>query len=268
MSYVVLHFVSLYYTLFRQDVRKKSEYYRRRRFKRNSGIAALIHCHRIHVNLGRALIDRAAVGIRGPDTIRTTSKGLPELKRLVSEGKGVIMLTAHVGCWQAAMAELYCLNCPVSLLVHREEGDVDRHYFEHSGANIPFRIIDPTGYMGGVLEMMEVLRKGEVVSIMGDRIFGSDRKTAAVEFLGSKVKFPFSAFKLASATGAPIAVLFSCSNGSGTYEMSLEKIIRVPAHLGNSATDFLPYVDEYAKALESYTQRYPYQFFNFFNMWA
>jgi hypothetical protein len=136
------------------------------------------------------------------------SRGLRELKNLGGEGKGMIMLTAHVGCWQAAMAELYSLGAPVSLLLHREEGDVDRHYFEHAGIEAPFRIIDPLGYMGGVFEMMEVLKKGGVLSVMGDRAFGSDRKTVVVDFLGGKVKFPYSAFKLASATGAPLLSSF------------------------------------------------------------
>ncbi len=55
---------------------------------------------------------------------------------------------------------------------------------------MPFRIIDPLGYMGGVLEMMEVLKKGEVLSIMGDRVFGSDRKTVVCKF--SRRKGPVS----------------------------------------------------------------------------
>jgi predicted LPLAT superfamily acyltransferase len=179
----------------------------------------------------------------------------------------LILLTAHVGCWQIAMAQLSSLNAPVSLLLHREEGDVDLHYFEHTGISAPFRIIDPLGYMGGVLEMMDVLRKGEVVSIMGDRVFGSDKNTVSVNFLGGKVRFPFSAFKLASATGAPIAVHLSYKSGPASYDFMLERTIRVPADLGKTEEALRPYVAQFAEALESYTQRYPYQFFNFFNMW-
>jgi predicted LPLAT superfamily acyltransferase len=219
------------------------------------------------VNLGKALIDRATIGIRGPESITTTINDLEGLLRLVHEGHGLILLTAHVGCWQAAMAELSLLNTPVSLLLHREEGDVDRHYFEHAGISVPFRIIDPLGYMGGVLEMMEVLKRGEVLSIMGDRVFGSDRKTVPVNFLGGEVRFPFSAFKLASATGAPVAILLSYKSGPGSYEMTFEKVIRVPSGLGMSEKAFYPYVAQFAEALESYTERYPYQFFNFYNMW-
>jgi predicted LPLAT superfamily acyltransferase len=131
----------------------------------------------------------------------------------------------------------------------------------------PFRIIDPFGYMGGVLEMMEVLKMGELLSIMGDRIFGSDKNTVAVTFLGGKIRLPFSAFKLASATSAPVAVLFSHKSGPDSHELVLDRVIRVPSGAGRGGDAFRPYVAQFAEALESYTEQHPYQFFNFFNMW-
>jgi predicted LPLAT superfamily acyltransferase len=266
-SYALLNCVAVYYTLFRPAIRKKAGYYLARRFKTRNPLARLLHCYRIYVDLGKALIDRATIGIRGVKSIGIVSHDLDKLLALIREGHGLILLTAHVGCWQIAMAQLHSLDTPVSLLLHREEGDVDLHYFEHNGVSVPFRIIDPLGYMGGVLEMMDVLRKGEVVSIMGDRVFGSDKNTVSVNFLGGKVRFPFSAFKLASATGAPIAVHLSCKSGPDSYKFMLEKTIRVPADLGKKEEALRPYVAQFAEALESYTQRYPYQFFNFFNMW-
>jgi predicted LPLAT superfamily acyltransferase len=266
-SYALLNCVAVYYTLFRPAIRKKAGYYLARRFKTRNPLARLLHCYRIYVDLGKALIDRATIGIKGVESIDIVSRNLDKLLVLVREGHGLILLTAHVGCWQIAMAQLSSLNAPVSLLLHREEGDVDLHYFEHTGISAPFRIIDPLGYMGGVLEMMDVLRKGEVVSIMGDRVFGSDKNTVSVNFLGGKVRFPFSAFKLASATGAPIAVHLSYKSGPASYDFMLERTIRVPADLGKKEEALRPYVAQFAEALESYTQRYPYQFFNFFNMW-
>lgn len=266
-SYALLNCVAIYYTLFRPAIRKKAGYYLSRRFKTQNPLAQLLHCYRIYVDLGKALIDRATIGIKGVESIDIVSRNLDKLLVLVREGHGLILLTAHVGCWQIAMAQLSSLNAPVSLLLHREEGDVDLHYFEHTGISAPFRIIDPLGYMGGVLEMMDVLRKGEVVSIMGDRVFGSDKNTVSVNFLGGKIRLPFSAFKLASATGAPIAVHLSYKSGPASYAFMLDRTIRVPANLGKTEEALRPYVVQFAEALESYTERYPYQFFNFFNMW-
>ena len=267
IPYVVLGCVALYYTLFKPAVRKKAEYYLTHRFSTDTHPKRLLHCYRLYTNLGRALIDRASIGIRGLEYVSILSTCNDDLLRLVNEGRGLIMLSAHVGCWQAAMAQLRWPNTPVSLLLHREEGDVDRHYFEHSRTNVPFRIIDPMGYMGGILEMIEVLKRGEVLSMMGDRVFGSESKVVPVDFLGEKARFPFSAFKLSSATGAPVAVLFSHCSGPGKYEMSLEGVIRVPSGLGRSEKMFYPYVARFAGLLESYTDKFPYQFFNFYDMW-
>jgi predicted LPLAT superfamily acyltransferase len=266
-AYGLLSCVAFYYVLFRPDIRRKAGFYLARKFRDEGLLRNLVHCYRMYENLGKALIDRATIGIKGPRSMTIVFDDQKKVMDLIREGKGVILLTAHVGCWQATMERLRVFNTPVSLLLHREEGDIDRQFFEHTGAANPFRIIDPMGYMGGVLEMMDVLRAGELLSIMGDRIFGSDRNTVPVDFLGGKIRLPFSAFKLASATGAPIVVLFSHKSGPDRYELVLDRVIRVPSRVGRKEDAFQPYVVQFANALESYTERHPYQFFNFFNMW-
>jgi predicted LPLAT superfamily acyltransferase len=266
-AYALLNCVALYYTLCRPAIRKKTDPYLKRRFGTGNLFKRLLDCYRIYLNLGKALIDRAVIGIKGPQHMRITCSDQDVLAGLINEGRGLVLLTAHVGCWQAAMSALRSLNTPVSLLLHREEGDVDLHYFEHSGGPAPFRIIDPMGYLGGVLEMVEVLKKGEVLSIMGDRIFGDVKSTLIVKFLKDPVRLPFSAYKLASATGAPIVVLLSHKSGPDSYELTVEDVMRVPHDTGRPETVFYPYAARFAGALESYVQRYPYQFFNFFDMW-
>jgi predicted LPLAT superfamily acyltransferase len=183
-AYGLLSCVALYYALFRPDIRKRAGFYLARRFKNEGPFKKLIHCYRMYENLGKALIDRATIGIKGPLSVTIIFNDQKKVMDLIGEGRGVILLTAHVGCWQATMERLRNFRAPVSLLLHHEEGDIDRHFFEYTGAANPFCIIDPLGYMGGVLEMMEVLRMGELLSIMGDRIFGSDRNTVLVNFLG------------------------------------------------------------------------------------
>lgn len=266
-AYMVLGLVALYYTLFRPSIRKKADPYLKRRFGTGSVLKKFLNCYRIYENLGKALIDRAIIGIKGPGHMHIICNDHDLLLGLVREGRGLVLLTAHVGCWQAAMSALRVLNTPVSLLLHREEGDVDLHYFEHSGGQAPFRVIDPLSYLGGVLEMMEVLKRGEVLSIMGDRVLGDAKSTIRAGFLGDPVRLPVSAYKLASVTGAPIAVLLSHKSGPDRYELTVDDIIRVPHETGRPEEVFRPYAERFAGTLESYVQRYPYQFFNFYDMW-
>lgn len=268
MAYGLLLFVVLYYTLFRPSVRGRSRPYLQRRFPGRNPLARLCDSYRLNLGIGRILVDRAALGILGPEQLRVSLAGGEELKALLSEGQGLILVTAHVGCWQLAMSSLTALSTPVSLLIHREEGDLDRHFFEHGQGGPPYRIIDPAGELGGTLEMLQVLKDGEVLCIMGDRVLGGEAGTIRVDFLGAAVELPFSPYKLASATKAPLAVIFPYQNEAGGYALQVAKIIRVPENLGRAANAYRPYAAAFASALEEFVAAHPYQFFNFFDMWA
>lgn len=267
VAYGFLYVLILYYMLLRPDQRKKSEYYLRRRFADSSPLKLGMHSYRMSLELGKVLIDRAALGILGGRFLDISVQGKEQLLGLVGEGRGLILMTAHVGCWQVAMAALRFLRTRVNLLMQREEGDVDRHFFEHGGSESPFHIIDPRGYLGGSLEMLGVLKNGEVLSVMGDRLLGSDRSAVSVQFLGGEIAVPYSAYKIASATGAPVAVLLSSKSGFSMYKMEVAGVIRVPPDLGRKPTAYRPYAQAFASMLEEYTRKNPYQFFNFYDMW-
>lgn len=267
LAYFVLYFVVSYYMLFRPSARKKTEYYLSHRFPGLNFMEMFIASYRLSLEFGKILLDRAIIGILGPERMHVKFDGKEELLKLVKEGKGIIIVAGHVGCWQVAMSALHFINIPVSMHMQKEEGDVDRHYFEHAGMESPYRIIDPWGYLGGALEMVEVLKRGEILCVMGDRLFGNVNNAVEVDFLGERSLFPFSAYKVASATGAPIVVLFSYKTGVNSYELTFEKVIRVPEGVGRSGEKFIPYVSQFVESLDAFTKEHPYQFFNFYDMW-
>ena len=267
-AYCLLIFVVLYYTLFRPVVRNRSSHYLKRRFPEHAPLRMLWNSYLLSLGIGRTLVDRAILGILGTKHIYVSPEGTSKLAELLAEGRGLILITAHVGCWQLAMANLAALNSQVNLLIHREEGDLDRHFFEHSGEKPPYRIVDPAGYLGGTLEMLQVLKNGELLCIMGDRNMGGEGSTVSVDFLGGPVKIPFSPYKLASATGSPIAVIFPYRSTSGAYELQVAKIMRIPENLGRSARVYIPFAQEFVAALEAFVTENPYQFYNFYDMWG
>lgn len=265
-AYLLLFPVVGWYVLFRRDVRARSYPYLRRRFPELKGWRLGWGAFKLSLALGKSLVDRAVVGILGPDAMKPKVVGREALLALAEENKGLILMVAHVGCWQGAMSALGFLKRPVSMLMQREAGDVDRHYFEHAGVECPYKIIDPRGFLGGTIEMLDVLKRGEILSVMGDRLLGEDKNGSDVQFLGGSVRMPFSAYKLAATTGAPIAVLLSYKTGPDSYSLELFETIRVPRKRGK--TDFASDVQQFAKALERFCQQHPWQFFNFYDMWA
>jgi predicted LPLAT superfamily acyltransferase len=267
-AYTLLLFVVMYYTLFRPSVRNRSIHYLKRRFPGRNRLFMLWDSYLLSLGIGKILVDRAVLGILGSGNLDLSLDGREELAALLAERRGLIMVTAHVGCWQLAMSSLSLLDTQVNLLIHRAEGDVDRHFFEHGSGKAPYRIVDPTGYLGGTLEMLQILKNGELLCIMGDRNMGGAGSTVSVDFLGTPVDIPFSPYKLASATGAPIAVIFPYRSESGGYALNVARIIRVPENLGRSSNAYLPYGKEFIAELEKFVTQNPYQFFNFYDMWS
>lgn len=267
LAYLCLYLVVAWYALFSSVAKERARHYLARRFPTAGPWQRLRQRYLLILTFGQVLIDRAMVGILGADRIKVELHGKDKLLNLLAEGKGMILVNAHVGCWQVAMSALGFMETPVNLLMQREEGDIDRHYFEHAGMECPYHIIDPRGFLGGALEMMEVLKRGEVLSVMGDRMLGDDQNGVAVAFLGGRVTMPVSAYRLASATGTPIVALFSFKTGPDSYDLKLYRIIRVPPGAGRDQQAVVPYVQEFAASLEEFSREHPFQFFNFFNMW-
>lgn len=267
LAYLMLYFVVGYYVLFSRLARERAGYYLTHRFPQANAVLKLWHCYKMILAFGKVLVDRAVVGILGPESFSVCLDEREQLLKLRDENRGMILMTAHVGCWQVAMSTLAFLQRPVHMLMRREDSDIDRHYYEHAGIECPYRVIDPTGYLGGTLEMLGVLKQGQIVSVMGDRLLGSRRSSVAVDFLGEPIQLPFSAYKIASATGAPVVVFFTSKNGPASYQLKLAKVIRVPELDGSDAETFRPFAEEFSAALEAYCAEHPYQFFNFFDLW-
>ena len=265
-AYLLLYFVALYYSL-KPSVRRNAGHYLRRRFPGQGPWAQYAHCRRLCLCMGKSLVDKAAAGILGPSRTHVHFPDKQAMLDLLAADTGLVILTAHVGGWQTVMAAMGFQNVAVNVLMHRAEGDVDLPYYELRGEAPPFRIIEAAGYMGGMLEAANRLLAGEAVCLMGDRTVGEDRHTVPVDFLGQGARLPVSACKLASSTGAPVAVLFSHRTGRGRYELELVRVFQVPPGLGRNRGSLAPCVQSFARDLEEYVARHPYQFFNFFNIW-
>lgn len=197
--------------------------------------------------------------------LQTQFQGKSQLEALLEEGKGLIILTAHVGAWQLGMRSLSIFKGPIGIVTEAADGP-----------NTPFhgldwQIIRPQSHLGGVPQMMSILQSSGVLCIMGDRSWPSSGQRNASEipisFLGDLANFPLSPYLLSSATQAPIAVLFPFKPDPYSHEMQLLDIIRIPPGLGRKTENYHIYASRFASALENFLEQHPYEYFNFFNLW-
>ena len=267
LAYFFLYFIVFYYAFFFPSIKKKTDPYLSKRFPDSGFIKKRYDRYLLILYLGKTLIDRAILGISGPESLQISFKDPNDLLKIKSLGSGFIILMSHVGSWQLVMSALSGLKKPVNLLMLRNDQDIDKHYFEHdTGENI-FKIINPDQFLGGTIEMLKVLEKDEILCIMGDRIFKDKEFFIKINFLGKNALFPLSAYKIASIAQKPVVVLYSQKSGPDSYTLNLPKIIHIPPKLGKNKENYKPYVQEFVTSLELFIQEYPYQFFNFYDMW-
>ncbi len=265
LAYLFLYPLVLVYCL-RKTVRDKSRAYIMRRFAPQNGWQFFKHTFRLNLTFGRSLVERAAWGIVGKGTFITDDKMRRTCQELLAQGKGLLLLTAHVGCWQSAVNCMQFLNKPMHVLYYHNPKDNDKTVAEHRGQKAAFDFIDPAGPLGGVVEMMSALRKGEIVCAMADRVFGKEDNSLSVSFLGGKVRVPYSFYRLAAVTGAPVVVAFFPWQGRGRVASRVLAPMYV-ADKGPRKENYLPYAEQFIDGLTEFCIQYPYQFFNYFDWW-
>ncbi|MDR0339862.1 MAG: lysophospholipid acyltransferase family protein [Desulfovibrio sp.] len=265
-AYALLFFVALGYMLKPEAVRRSAPYLRRR-FPGAGFFGRLRRRWLLQWTFGKTLVDRAVAGISGNFEAGVSQEEIAVIHARHAEGKGLILLSAHVGPWQVAMSILpKYLPEPVSVVLHRDAGDIDRHYFEHTGEKPPFTLIDPALGPQSAIAMAQTLQGNGLLCMMGDRPFGGGH-VCRVPFLGAEIAVPFTPYYLASHTGAPIVVFLSYRTGPGKVTTTIAGTIRVPPGLGKEAGAYAPFARCFTAMLEQSVAAAPYQFFNFYNMW-
>lgn len=267
----LLAVVVFYYTLL-PHVRRRCMPYVRRRFGVKRGRQAFAHARRLYAAFGDILLERMCAGVAGRIPGEAGDAAAREvIARALSRGRGCLLLSAHVGAWQLGLAALDTGQTPVHILLWRDPGDVDRHYFEE-GHGKALRVIDAARPVEALVSVTAALRQGHIVAIMGDRSMDSatlsgKEATVAAPFWGETAFFPVKPYALASITGAPLIMALTVRDG-GVIRPFLCEEIPVPSGVNHRDTEqFSPCARRFVQGLERLTAAYPYQFYNFHNLW-
>ncbi|MGM0682533.1 MAG: lysophospholipid acyltransferase family protein, partial [Thermodesulfobacteriota bacterium] len=240
--------------------------YLRRRFPLKSRAGRWLDTFRLVHSFGKILVDRAWLGLKKKASLKGEFYGQSRLQEIIREENGVILVTAHVGNWQTALAHLNQLPTRVHSLMHYDQKAVARHYFDLKNWQRPFRIIPNNGFLGGMIEATAALQRGEIVTVMGDRYAGGPK--VKVEFLGNPVRLPATPYILAACTSVPVIVLFTAKTGNKSYTIKIWDIFQpVPADRHNRNQEMRKWGQRFASSLENYLAQHPYQWYNFYDFW-
>jgi KDO2-lipid IV(A) lauroyltransferase len=170
---------------------------------------------RIFRNFARNLVDYGrfdAISDEALDRLLPSVQHLHFLEESVGKGRGVILVTGHIGNWELGALFFarhgFKINV-VTIPEGRERIDSIRGAYRMR-QDIRTIVVDGSPFAS--LEIVAALRRGEIVAMLVDRWEGADGVPA--KFFDEDRRFPRGPFVLSRATGAPILPAFIVRDGS------------------------------------------------------
>ncbi len=189
-------------------------------------------------------------------------EGMHYFDEALSGGKGVVVLTAHLGNWELGGVVIAQLGYPfwVVALPHKTKKVND--FFDAQRNRKGVKVIALGKAMRSCISG---IRNNHMVALVGDRDFTG--KGILVDFFGLPAHFPEGPAALSLITGAPIVPGFMLRNPDDSFTLRIEKPIEfTPA--GDRAKDMAALVVLYKNIFEDYIRKYPEQWYIFRRFWA
>lgn len=265
LAYWVLYPVTFYFLCASRTARNASLQFLERAIGPAPWPVRLVRTYRHILAFARTMVDRALFATRGKAMFRIEENGLNHIRSAAANGRGAILLTAHLGNWEVASALLGEVAPKLAIVAYRGDHEKITRYMDRAQGPRP-RLIEVGSESLSSLEMLRSLREGSLLAVQGDRPM--DRHVVRVPFLGREAPFPVGPFLLAAVSGAPMIATFSLQTAPASYrfiadpprQLSFRKDQERDAQLRT-------WVEEYVGRLEALVRQHPYQWFNFYEFW-
>lgn len=260
-AYALLFFVVPYYILAMGGQRRAQWHFHRSVRGRPWG-TALRDTIGTFFQFSRVLIDRNAIRQGLAEQFQFHyADDVTRLDTLLSTNQPVIVVSAHVGAWDAGLPFFARFGKRVHVAMLDNEDPRVKAAADKHAAELPYDFLrlrrDP---LENALLVKEALAEGGALCFMGDRYLPG-APTRHVDFFGRQVAFGLAPWQLAAAIRCPIIVYFGTRNDSPGYDYHLTLI-------GDEQTRRLDpgkLLDDYVRLLQRTVEEHPTQWFNFYD---
>jgi lauroyl/myristoyl acyltransferase len=200
------------------------------------------------------------------DEAEFTKEGWEYLDEAVEKKTGAIIVMSHIGNWELAAEMLSRKGLPIMLYLgakHKEQIEkIQKEKLAKSGIKI-VTTSDKESSPFALLEGISFLREGGIVSMTGDRLWGS-QSFIVVDFLGYEVKLPDTPHLFALMSGAPLMTFFVHQEASGKYHITVSRGRQViAATRADRQKAVLASAQTYANELMQMACKHPFEWHHF-----
>ena len=188
-------------------------------------------------------------------------RGEAHLNEALALGRGVMLVTAHAGPWDAA-AQLLALDLSAEVMVVMlpEPDEHARRLHDRVRERVGLRVAHVGDHPLDALPVLRHLRQAGVAAAQLDRLPGSAR-SLEVSLFGTPFRVPRGPFVLAALAGAPLLPLFVCRAGHFDYEFTAAPALHLPRR--PSTEQLTAAAQQAAQEMEAFIRAHPTQWFHF-----
>lgn len=259
-AYFVLYFVVLYYFFFSPETSRHIYYFFSKRIG-YSKVKSVFKIYTSYYRLGQMLIDKVMIMSGMKDKFTSQSFGAENLRAIVAENKGGILLGAHLGNWEIAGHYLMNYGDTINILVYDREHEQIKEYLENVTGGRKFKLIPIKDDLSHIYEIGEALGRNEIIATTADR-FLADGKTRSVKFLGEEARFPMGIFQIIKTFRANYSFVYGIKRSATHYNFYCR-----PHRTVTKETTLDMIMEDYARDLEAMVRETPDQWFNYYDFW-
>lgn len=214
--------------------------------------------------LGRQLAEFALMSRYRRETISGTIyyDGLENFERARSQGKGVLVLTGHLGAWELSSFFHSLMGSPMGMVIRRLDNPLIDRYVNHVRCLHGNRVLPKDEFARGLIAEM---RAGRTVGILMDTNMTPPQGTF-VPFFGVAACTGSGLARIARKTGAAVLPGFLLEQPGGRYRLHFGQALPVD-DTGNSERDAVSNTARFTSVLEHYIRQYPEQWLWMHRRW-
>lgn len=179
----------------------------------------------------------------------------------LSRGKGVIVLSAHIGNWELGGVVIALSGHPFWVVALPHKDKKVNKFFNDQRESKGIGVI-PLGK--AVRTSLNLLKENKLLALVGDRDF--TEKGVVMDFFGKPTFLPEGAAVLALKTGAVIVPGFMVRNPDDSFTLKIEKPLEFTP-TADKEKDVVEIISKYKLIFEDYIRKYPDQWYVFKKFW-
>jgi predicted LPLAT superfamily acyltransferase len=201
--------------------------------------------------------------------VESVGEDLVEAVRL--SGRGGFLIGAHLGSFEAlrALGRERIEHPRIVMVMYEENARMINEALATLNPDLQQDVIG-LGQADSMIRVKHALDAGALAGILADRLLDTESSPAdqrIVPFLGRPAAFPTGPFRMAALLKRPMVLMLGIYLGANRYRLVFENLYDFSQVTGNRQAAIDEALHLYVARIEHYSRTYPYNWFNFFDIW-